>query len=369
MKILFCVRSMHGGGAERVAATLSSAWAERGDEVTLLATYSGRGKCVYDLHPDVKVRWLADEPGMTGKLKALRKPLLLRQVLKQEQPDVIVSFLTNVNVSVLVASRGLGIPVIVSERTNPVVGSSASRILRVLRRLVYRWSDVAVVQTEDAAAALRERAPGLRRMEIIPNPLPAGMPAVAAPLDSAPRRQIVALGRLAEVKRFDLLIQAFALLAERFPQWDLLICGEGPMRLSLEAQVADLNLQSRVQLPGRTDIPWEVLRQADVVALSSRAEGFPNAMLEAMALGLPCAAVDCPSGPRELSQNGKYALLSPVGNETSLAENLARLMDDASLRLSLGRDAAVCVRERYGLSAVLAQWDDVLRQARAVKEL
>src|SRR5690606_25544439 len=103
MKILFCVSSMHGGGAERVAATLSSAWAARGDEVTLLATYSGRGKCVYDLHPAVKVRWLADEPEMrAGRvIRTLRKPLILRRVLRQEAPQAIVSFLTNVNVSVL----------------------------------------------------------------------------------------------------------------------------------------------------------------------------------------------------------------------------------------------------------------------------
>src|SRR5690606_10855906 len=274
MKILFCVSSMHGGGAERVAATLSSAWAQRGDQVTLLATYSGRGECVYPLHPDVKVRWLADEPGMkAGRLaRTLRKPRVLRNVLKQEAPDIIVSFLTNVNVSVLLVSRGLKIPVIVSERTNPAVGKSAGRLLRCLRHLVYRWSDMAVVQTEDAGVALRERAPGMRRMQVIPNPLPSGLPDALVSAASGERSCVVALGRLADVIRFDPLVAAFASLAEQHPQWDLQIWGEGPMRQALEAQVAQLNLQSRVQLPGRTDTPWQVLQQSDIFALTSRAE-------------------------------------------------------------------------------------------------
>ncbi|MFC3337767.1 glycosyltransferase family 4 protein [Paracandidimonas soli] len=370
MKILFCVSSMHGGGAERVAATLSSAWAERGWEVTLLATYSGRGDCVYPLHSAVKVRWLADEPGMrAGRMvRTLRKPLLLRHVLRQEAPDVIVSFLTNVNVSVLLVSRGLGVPVIVSERTNPAVGSSAGRLLRWLRRMVYRWSDMAVVQTEDAGAALRERAPGMRRLAVIPNPLPSGLPEAAGPGGQGERRSVVALGRLADVKRFDRLIEAFASLAGRHPQWDLRIWGEGPMRAALQAQIEHLGLQSRVLLPGRTDTPWQALQQADVFALTSRAEGFPNAMLEAMALGLPCVAVDCPSGPRELSQDGEYALLTPMDDDGALAANLGRLMEDAQLRQSLGMKAAASVRARYGLPSVLAQWDGAFDAVGGMKE-
>src|SRR5690606_4181518 len=157
-----------------------------------------RGKCVYDLHPAVKVRWLADEPEMrAGRvIRTLRKPLILRRVLRQEAPEVIVSFLTNVNVSVLVASRGMGIPVLVSERTNPAVGNSAGRVLRCLRRLVYRWSDVAVVQTDDAGVALRQRAPGLRQLKVIPNPLPSGLPEAKVAEETAQRRSVVALGRL-----------------------------------------------------------------------------------------------------------------------------------------------------------------------------
>lgn len=131
------------------------------------------------------------------------------------------------------------------------------------------------------------------------------------------------------------------------------------MREALALQVERLRLQSRIQLPGRTDTPWQVLQRADVFALTSQAEGFPNAMLEAMALGLPCVAVDCPSGPREISQDGRYALLARLDDDVALASSVERLMKDSELRRSLGLEAAASVRSRYGLASVLAQWDSV----------
>lgn len=141
------------------------------------------------------------------------------------------------------------------------------------------------------------------------------------------------------------------------------------MRAQLEAQIASLGLQSRIRLPGRTDTPWEALQQSDVFALTSRAEGFPNAMLEAMALGMPCVAVDCPSGPREISQDGRYALLTPLDDEDALTKNLEQLMSDAEQRRVLGTAAAEHVRRRYSLASVLEQWDKVFHAVLPSKEV
>ena len=126
MKIVFLVSSMHAGGAERVAATLASAWAQRGEEVTLVPTYTGRGTCLYPLAPQVELLWLADRYGGPRALAGVRKLAALRSLLRERRPDVIVSFLTNVNVVALLSSRGLGIPIIVCERTNPAASDSAS---------------------------------------------------------------------------------------------------------------------------------------------------------------------------------------------------------------------------------------------------
>ncbi|NYT62745.1 glycosyltransferase family 4 protein [Alcaligenaceae bacterium] len=369
MKILFFVSSMHAGGAERVAATLASAWAERGDEVILVPTYTKKGKLFYRLGRGVELIWLADRMGWLGKigLASVRKWFAIRRVVKETQPDVIISFLTNVNVMVLLATRGMGVPTIVCERTNPAFSSSASRALVVLRRWVYPWASLVTVQAQASVAPLQEMLPGIRRLAVIPNPLPPELAAgiFARPEPEAGRRhRLVAMGRMVPIKRFALLIQAFATLVADYPDWDLYIWGDGPLRVELAQQVANAGLPERVFLPGRTSEPWQELSQADVFVLSSEVEGFPNVLLEAMALGVACVTVDCPSGPREISRDGQDALLVPLGDQAALSQALAQLMADNVLRGVLGKHAAASVRNRYDLQEVLFQWDGLIASVR-----
>ena len=375
MKILFFVSSMNAGGAERVAATLANAWASRGDTVTLAPTYTGKGNCFYPLDPAVKLAWVADRMSPMGR-KAwppLSKLQAIRSLVRDTQPDVIVSFLTNVNVMVLLAARSMGVPIVVCERTNPAFSTSAGKVLQFLRRKTYPWAAQVLMQSQDSVQVIKQMVPQLKRLSVIPNPLPpelADLPcaeaagrSVAAAEDQTTasgakgRKQLMAMGRLVSFKRFDALIQAFAALAADYPEWDLTIWGDGPLRAQLERQVQDAGLADRVALPGRTSQPWQELGKADAFALTSKVEGFPNVLLEAMALGCACITVDCPSGPRDMSQNGKDAVLVPLGDQQALEAGLARLMEDDGLRHTLGQRAAVSVRERYGLPQVLAQWD------------
>ena len=209
MKMLFFVSSMHAGGAERVAATLASAWARRGDSVTLVPTYTGKGDCFYALDPAVRLIWLADRMSAAGRKwwPPLSKWSAIRKLVREVQPDVMVSFLTNVNVVVLTATRGMGIPVVVSERTNPAHSTSAGTVLQRLRRMTYPQAASVVLQSQDSVQAFGRMVPGLRRVDVIPNPLPPDVPAavhVARP-DAVPsgRRQLMAMGRLVPFKRFD----------------------------------------------------------------------------------------------------------------------------------------------------------------------
>lgn len=371
MRILFFVSSMHAGGAERVAATLASGWARRGDTVTLVPTYTGKGTCFYPLNPAVRLVWLADRMGWLGKslFTPLAKRFAIRRLVRETRPDVIISFLTNVNVVVLFSTRGLNVPVIVCERTHPAYSASAGKWLKRLRRFCYPWASTVVLQSQDSVEAFSRMVPGMRQLAVVPNPLPPHLPQAPAARsgDATPvsRRRLVAMGRLVPIKRFNVLIHAFAALASDYPDWDLTIWGEGPLRNELMQQIQETGLSSRIVLPGRTQEPWAELGRADVFVMTSQVEGFPNVLLEAMALGRACVTVDCPSGPREMTQDGKFALLTPLGDEPALVQALAQLMGDPTLREVMGRHAAVSVRERYDLDEVLHTWDGVMAAATA----
>ncbi|CAM4173154.1 glycosyltransferase family 4 protein [Bordetella muralis] len=371
MKILLLVSSMHAGGAERVAATLVNAWTDRGDTVTLVPTYSSKGTCFYPVSDAVNLIWLADRVGTRsgGPLTAWRRLRALRELIREQAPDVVVSFLTNVNVAAILATKVLGksdIPLIVCERTNPVAELSTGRVWRIARRWLYPRADMVTVQADDTVAPFARDVPGIKQLKVIPNPLPPEL--LDAPLVDTqavtPRKQLLAMGRLAPAKRFDLLIDVFADLADEFSDWDLSIWGEGADRDDLQARIDAAGLQHRVQLRGRTDAPWDALSQGQAFVLSSAVEGFPNVLLESMALGLPCVTFDCPSGPREMTRDGQDAVLVPAGDRDKLREGLRRVLSDPALRQELGKRAAESVRNRYALPAVLAQWDALFDSVR-----
>ncbi|NYT35727.1 glycosyltransferase family 4 protein [Allopusillimonas soli] len=365
MRILFFVSSMHAGGAERVAATLASAWASRGDTIRLVPTYTGKGTCFYTLHPGVQLDWLADRMGWLGRVcPPLAKWFAMRRLVQEFRPDVVLSFLTNVNVMVLLATHKLGVPVIVSERTNAAYSTSAGAVFSRLRRWLYPWASLVVLQSRHGLASFKKLEPGVHNLAVMPNPLPPSMPEPPEPRAQSPgsRRQLMAMGRMVPSKRFASLIEAFASLSGAFPDWDLTIWGEGPLRPELERLVQALGLSGRVLLPGRTEAPWEALAQADAFALVSEVEGFPNVLIEAMALGRACVTVDCPSGPREITRDGQFAELVPLHDTQALEDALARLMRDPLLREVMGRRAAAWVRQHYGIAEILARWDALFEE-------
>jgi len=374
MKLVLVIPSLGGGGAERVMTALANAWVNRGHDVTLVTLATGRG----DKYPlDATVRRVA--LGVTGRssnaVDAIGHNLVRIRALRREinlvQPDVVISFITRTNILVLLAAGKTRARVIVSERSAPGphwVGG----VWRALGRPLYRRAAAVVAQTRRCANQL-EAILGCA-VEVIPNPVAPGFgrtPVVELSASARPSRNrggktVLAVGRVVPKKGFDLLIAAFANIAERHPDWNLEIIGEGRMRNALTRAVAAHGLADRITLPGFDEHVREAMRRADMFVLPSLVEGFPNALLEAMAEGMACVSFDCETGPRELITHGENGWLVPTGDTRSLTTALETLMQDDALRAELGaRAREVC--DVYSMTEVIGKWNALLSVVTAAR--
>lgn len=365
MRIALVISSLKRGGAERVMSLLANFWADHGNEVTLLTLDHGEPSA-YPVHPKVKHYSLAlsaeSHNSLQGMLRNFKRVFVLRRAIARAQPEVVISFMDAINVLTLLATRGLGKPVIISERIDP----SLYKIPPVwdrLRSLTYGFADALVCQTEAALTRFRSRIKV--RGYVIPNPiaLPKAENNLGYNDPKHAQHVIAAMGRLVPQKGFDLLLDAFSQIADRHPDWLLVIMGSGVLKAELEAQAVSLNLQDRVSFPGEVADPFAAFRAADLFVLSSRFEGFANVLCEAMACGLPAISFDCPSGPSDIIRNDVDGILVPPQDVDALAAAMDRLMRSDSERAKLASEAPA-VLERFGIQKVLAMWqelfDDVL---------
>jgi glycosyltransferase involved in cell wall biosynthesis len=368
MKLVLVIPAITAGGAERVMSILANHWAARDRDIALLTFDDGAEPPFFALDPRIRHRTLSllgdSANPVMGLLNNLRRLRVLRRAIRRERPDAVVSFLDTTNVLTLLASLGLSVPVIVAEHIEP----SQYRVKlawAMLRRWLYPVAGRVVLLTERA----REFFPASLgpKIVVIPNPVvPVAAPGGAGiPLPEG--HKAVAMGRLVEQKGFDYLLEAFARLADRHPQWSLLILGEGPLRGELESLRDRLGLAGRALLPGRVECPEAVLAESDLFVLSSRFEGFPMALCEAMACGLPVVAFDCPTGPREIIREGYDGVLVPPADPERLAEAMDRLMADPDERRRLAEKAPQVI-DRFGLERVMGLWEEALLAAIAKRQ-
>ena len=284
----------------------------------------------------------------------------LRAIFRSSEYDVVVSFIDKTNVLVLLATLGLDVPVVVSERTDPrryAIGTVAAG----LRRVLYPSARAVVVQTA-GVSTWAQRIVGKESIHVIPNPISEQFLGIYGSVGTSGHCTVVAMGRLEPEKGFERLLAAFAKCAERHAEWTLRIVGEGTQRPQLRELAVELGLESRIKLDTVTKEPEKVLGDSDLFVLSSRYEGFPMVLLEAMACGLPVISFDCPSGPREIIRDGIDGILVPPDDVEALAKAMDSLMGAQKERQRLG-GRAVEVKMRFGLPRVTEMWSEVLRKA------
>ena len=348
MKIIFVTSALHGGGAERVIATLANRFAGLGDDVTILMTAGD--ECAYPLHARVCLRSIGQasrgNPLIQGK-----RLLRMRRYFRAHPDSRIVSFSTSINLFTIIAALGLKNRVIVSERNDPNRCAYPK-----LRNLVYAFGQGFVFQTKQARncfpAKIRNRG------TVIPNPVRAELPAI---FTGERERKIAAVGRLEPQKNHMLLLEAFAEFHRHFPDYTLHIFGKGSLEQTLKNRAAALKTERFVIFEGfRSDI-LETIRTYGMYVLSSDYEGISNSLMEAMALGLPCISTDCPIGGSALCiRDGKNGLLVPTGDAKSLRAAMEKTAGDQAFAQYIGTNGAK-IRETFAEETVAGLWRNYIK--------
>lgn len=378
-RIVFVINSIGTGGAERVLNILLDerpSWA-RMHEIHLVLLDDGplmRAIAAVD-HLHV----------LDGRGSLWRSMVQLHGLLDRLQPVLVVSFLIRANLAAACWRWRKGrAPVIVCERMHVSSHLSgryrpaANRALTMAIRNAYRHADCVLAVSQGVADNLVEHYQISReRIETVPNPYDPATLAVAAsktPAVHLPRPYMVAVGRMVAAKNFTGLINAYAFVD---PAIDLVILGEGPERATLAAQIIELGLQTRVHMPGYLANPLPVVARARFLVSASRNEGFPNAIAEAMALGVPILSTDCPSGPAELLSGHAGApgscvracagMLVPMDDPKALAHGISILVDRDDLIVSLGRAARARIDD-FPQNAIVERYWEQFRTVMATEK-
>lgn len=367
-KIAIVVSAMNLGGAQRVVSVLSDHWSKNGYDVSLISTFTGKDISHYEVNESIRLLHLKEYKYFYGNrfLNLIWKLMQLRKIFVHHNPDIIISFLTRVNIASALATFGLKKRLVISERTwTPF--ASLNKKFYWFYRIVFSNVENIIVQTDQSKKWLQKNFNNCK-VRVIPNPVSYPLPIQKEQYINpnkfifANKKIILASGRLHKFKQFDLLIKAYSRICDYYLDWDLVILGEGEDRIRLQSLIDSNKIRQRVHMPGSVGNIADWYHAADIFVLSSLVEGFPNVLLEAMSHGLPCVSFDCNTGPKEMIEhNVNGILVSPIADVEGLQVAMKKLIENPELRKNISNQA-VDIRNRYSKNNIMKMWDEILEK-------
>lgn len=354
-KILFHLNCLEQGGAERVVSNLANQFAKEGDDVVVATEWQGENEFQLDnkvrrIHVGLKER----DEGKNRISKVWIRIKYLRKCIRDEKPDIVIAFAHKANYRALTSTIGMKVPVVISIRTDPA-GHYDSLSDKIQIPLLFPRAAGCVFQTQGQREFFPEYLQ--KKSCIILNPVNDKY--LNVPKPEMREKTVVQSGRLVDFKNQPMLLKAFVKVHEKHPDYDLKIYGpdsfDGTKEI-LEGIIKEHHAESFIHLMGGSDELEKQLPKASVYAFSSDWEGLPNALLEAMALGMPIVATDCPcGGPKTVIQDGVNGLLVPIKDEEAMAEGINRLIEDRELAERLGQNARK-ISEKINSVSIITQW-------------
>ena len=346
MRIALFIPTLKQGGAERVITILANKWIAQGHEVHLILL-ENELSAFYDISSKVILHSLnfTYKGKINRALQEVKAFYKLRSTIAKMRPEFVLSFMTKYNVLVIIATMFLKVKVFVSDRSNPNL--KLPQPLPFLRKHLYKFASGILAQTHMAKEIIVGNT-GNKNVKVIPNPLSS----FKFNKNVIKENIVLNVGRLTEEKGQKYLIDSFSKLNN--DDWKLIILGEGKLRPSLERQVEGLKLKDKVILQGSVKNVDEWLAKSSIFAFSSISEGFPNALVEAMAFGLPCIAFDCDAGPRDIIENGNNGFLVELKNVNEFSKKMELLIEDVELREEIS-NKAVQVRQKLDENVIASK--------------
>jgi glycosyltransferase involved in cell wall biosynthesis len=331
--LLFYINAINGGGAERVILQLAHHFADEGYRSVLVTSFVDEGK-EYEVPDNVTRISIEQEEIKQSRLKRnISRIRALRRIVKKEKPAAVISFMAEPNFRALIATIGLKTKRIISVRNDPNREYSG-RVGRFVGTHILPKADGCVFQTDDAKAWFPDKLQ--KKSRVILNDVKEEF----FDIQREQTRNVISVGRLSKQKNHALLISAYASIADKHPDQNLLIYGAGALEAQLRQQITNLDLKERAFLMGPTSDVGEALSNARVFVLSSDYEGMPNCLMEALAAGVPCISTDCPcGGPRALIKDGENGLLVPIKDKEALANAIDKLLSDFDYAETIGKNA------------------------------